>query len=100
MFERIKQIIIKEYKEMFRDKRTILFLFVVPVIQLLVFGYVATLDVNRVSTAFYALDKSSVSRELERRLPSAGYFAVHYRPSSGGKLPILYTEAKFFAPYR
>jgi ABC-2 type transport system permease protein len=82
MFERIKQIVIKEFKELFRDRRTIFFLFVVPVIQLLIFGYVATFDVNRVSTALYDLDKSSESRELERRLVSSGYFAVKYRPLS------------------
>lgn len=94
MFERIKQIIIKEYKELFRDKRTILFLFVVPVIQLLVFGYVATLDVNRVSTAFYDLDKSSESRELERRLTSSGYFNVRYRPSSAREVADLVHRGK------
>lgn len=94
MFERIKQIIIKEYKELFRDKRTILFLFVVPVIQLLVFGYVATLDVSRVSTAFYDLDKSPESRELERRLTSSGYFAVHYRPLSAREVADLIHRGK------
>jgi ABC-2 type transport system permease protein len=94
MFERIKQIVIKEFKQLFRDRRTIFFLFVVPVIQLLVFGYVATLDVNRVSTAFYDLDKSSESRELERRLTSSGYFAIHYRPSSAQEISDLIHRGK------
>jgi ABC-2 type transport system permease protein len=82
MFERIKHIVIKEFIQLFRDKRSVFFLFVTPVIQLMVFGYVATFDVNSISTAFYDLDKSSESRELERQLTSSGYFAVRHRPSS------------------
>lgn len=89
MFERIKQIVIKEFKQLFRDRRSIFFLFVVPVIQLIVFGYVATLDVNHVPTAFYDLDKSSESRELEWRLTSSGYFVVRYKPSSERELSDL-----------
>ena len=70
------------------------FLFVVPVIQLLIFGYVATFDVNSISTAFYDLDKSSESRELERRLTASGYFAIRYRPSSAREITDLIHRGK------
>jgi len=94
MFERIRHIVIKEFKQLFRDKRSVFFLFVVPVIQLMVFGYVATFDVNSISTAFYDLDKSSESRELERRLTASGYFAVRYRPSSEREITDLIHRGK------
>jgi len=62
VFERIKQLIIKEFIQAFRDKRSVFFLLVTPVIQLMLFGYVATFDVNSVATAVYDLDRSYESR--------------------------------------
>jgi len=86
MGERIKQLIIKEFLQSFRDKRMIFFIFVTPILQLVLFGYVATFDVNNIKTAFYDLDKSYESRELERRLESSGYFTIGYRPESPGEV--------------
>lgn len=94
MFERIKHIVIKEFIQLFRDKRSVFFLFVTPIIQLMVFGYVATFDVNSISTAFYDLDQSSESRELERQLTSSGYFAVRYRPTSSEEIADLVHRGK------
>lgn len=82
MFERIKQLIVKEFIHYFREKRTIFFLVATPVIQIIIFGYVATMDVNNVSTALYDLDRTSESRELARRLESSGYFTIKNLPES------------------
>jgi ABC-2 type transport system permease protein len=60
----------------------------------MLFGYVATFDVNSISTAFYDLDTSSESRELERQLTSSGYFAVRYRPSSPLEITDLIERGK------
>jgi len=78
MFERIKQMIIKEFIHVFRDRRMIAIVFVTPVLQLLVFGYAVTTDVKEISTAVYDLDRSYESRELVRRLESSGYFNIRY----------------------
>jgi len=86
MFERIKNLVIKEFIYYFREKRTVFFLFATPLIQIIIFGYVATMDVNNVSTAFYDLDRSSESRELLRRLESSGYFTVKRMPASPGEI--------------
>ena len=94
MFERIKHIVIKEFIQLFRDKRSTFFLFVTPVIQLIMFGYVATFDVNSISTAFYDLDQSSESRELGERLTSSGYFVVRYRPTSTEEIADLVHRGK------
>jgi ABC-2 type transport system permease protein len=81
-FERIKQIVIKEFIQVFRDKRMRFFLFVPPLVQLFVFGYVVTLDVSNIPTAILDLDKSYESRELARRLESSGYFTILHTPAS------------------
>lgn len=82
MFERIKHIVIKEFIQALRDKRKRAFLIGPPLIQLFMFGYVATMDVNQIATAFYDLDRSQESRELAQRLEASGYFYLKYAPES------------------
>src|SRR5512140_1800116 len=82
MFERIKHIVIKEFIQTFRDKRMRFFLIVPPIIQLMMFGYVVTMDVERIPTAVYDLDRSADSRELTQRLASSGYFILEKQPRS------------------
>ncbi|MBA4391726.1 MAG: ABC transporter permease [Syntrophus sp. (in: bacteria)] len=94
MFERIKQLVIKEFIQTFRNKKMIVFLFVVPVVMLIMFGYVATMDVNSVSTAFYDLDQSYESRELARRLEASGYFDIRHRPGSPQEIKELIDRGK------
>lgn len=94
MFERIWYLVIKEFIQAFRQKRTVFFLTATPLIQLMLFGYVATLDVNHVATAVYDLDRSSESRELVRRLESSGYFTVRYRPQSPREIGDLLDRGK------
>jgi ABC-2 type transport system permease protein len=86
MRERITQMILKEFIQTLRDKRRWVLLFGAPIIQLFLFGYVVTTDVNHISTALYDLDKSQESRELARRLEASGYFEVRYAPQSTAEI--------------
>jgi len=52
--------------------------FIVPLIQLMIFGYAVTTDVNHIPTAVYDMDKSYESRELVRRMQASGYFEIRY----------------------
>ncbi len=76
MIERIKHMLIKEFIQIFRDPRMKGVIFLMPVIQLLVFGYAVTTDVNHVATAVYDLDNSEASRELVARFVKSGYFDI------------------------
>jgi ABC-2 type transport system permease protein len=97
MFERIKQMIIKEFIQVFRDRRMIAIVFFTPVMQLLAFGYAVTTDVNNISTAIYDLDKSYESRELMRRLESSGYFNVRYFADSPDEMQELLDRGRITA---
>ncbi|MEW6067124.1 MAG: ABC transporter permease [Nitrospirota bacterium] len=94
MVERIKQMIIKEFIQVLRDKRMKAIIFGVPIIQLLVFGYAVTTDVNQISTALYDLDRSFESRELAQRLESSGYFTIKYAPESSREIRELLDRGK------
>lgn len=89
MLERIYRLVIKEFIHSFRQKRTVFFLIVPPVVQLLLFGYVATTDVNHVATALRDLDQTLESRELARQFQASGYFDIVYRPTSPAELTDL-----------
>ena len=45
MFERIRHMLIKEFIQVFRDPRMKAVVFVMPIVQVLVFGYAVTTDV-------------------------------------------------------
>ena len=67
MIERLRQILIKEFIHLFRDKQARFSLIVPPLLQMLIFGYAATYEVNRISTAVLDLDHSQESREFLER---------------------------------
>jgi ABC-2 type transport system permease protein len=76
MLARLKQMLIKEFIQVFRDKRTRFVLFVPPIIQMLIFGYAATFEIHHVPTVVLDLDHSQESRELVSRFTSSPYFDV------------------------
>lgn len=87
--ERIKQMVVKEFIQIFRDKRMKAIVFVIPLLQTMVFGYAVTMDVNNIPTAVYDLDRSYESRELVRRLTASSYFDVLYTPGSPAEVQDL-----------
>ena len=79
MLERIRHMLIKEFIQIFRDPRMRTVIFLMPLLQTLVFGYAVTTDVVRIPTAIFDLDNSRASRELAARFTGSGYFeAVEY----------------------
>jgi drug efflux transport system permease protein len=79
MLGRIRGMLIKEFIQVFRDKRTRFVLFGPPMIQMLVFGYAATLDIQHVPTAVLDFDNSQVSRDLISRFTASPYFDIRAR---------------------
>jgi ABC-2 type transport system permease protein len=76
MLGRLKQMLIKEFIQVFRDKRTRFILIGPPIIQMLVFGYAATFDIHHVPTVVLDFDQSQQSRDLVSRFTSSPYFDV------------------------
>jgi len=71
---RIRQMLVKEFLQTFRDPRTRFVLFAPPVIQMMVFGYAATLEVKHVQFAVLDHDNTQESREFISRLSASRYF--------------------------
>jgi ABC-2 type transport system permease protein len=89
MFSRLWQMLIKEFLQVLRDKRTRFVLLGPPTIQMLVFGYAATYEIRNVSLAVIDFDNTQDSRELISRFSSSPYFKVTARPEDRRQLTVL-----------
>jgi len=94
MLSRLKQMLIKEFIQVFRDKRTRFVLFGPPIIQMLIFGYAATFEVYHVPTVVLDLDHSQESRELVSRFTSSPYFDVQHQVTDYREVEKLVDEGK------
>jgi ABC-2 type transport system permease protein len=74
MWNRIKALIIKELLALLKDKRSRIVLIAPPLIQILVFGYAATFDLNNVPYAVLNEDTGTVSREILARFKGSPTF--------------------------
>jgi ABC-2 type transport system permease protein len=73
---RIRHILFKELAQLRRDRRMIPILFIAPVVQLIILGYAANVDVKLIDTAVCDYDHSPRSRELLRGISASGYFDI------------------------
>ncbi len=73
---RVKVLIQKELRQLFRDPKTKRIIFAAPVIQLLLFGYAVNTDVRNVATIAVDQDRTVESRLLLTTLTASGYFQI------------------------
>jgi drug efflux transport system permease protein len=89
VLERLRQILIKEFIHLFRDRHARFSLIVPPLLQMLIFGYAASYEVNRVSTAVLDSDHSQESREFLERFRASSRFDVRDILQSESQIPSL-----------
>lgn len=75
-FERVRVIAHKELLQLRRDRMTIGMMVMLPLVQLLLFGYAIDTDVRHMPTVVYDADRTPRSRDLARRLEATGYYDV------------------------
>ena len=76
MGRRLAAIIIKEFVQLVRDPRTLLMALLMPVMQLLLFGYAITTDVEHLPTIVLDQSRSQESRALLQRFANSRYFDI------------------------
>ena len=68
--------VIKEAKHIFRDKRTMLILFGMPVVLMFIFGFAITTDVKNVRTVVVTSQMSPQTQQAVERLAQSEYFDI------------------------
>ncbi|MGA7193160.1 MAG: ABC transporter permease [Anaerolineales bacterium] len=75
---RFRALIKKELTHMIRDPRTLIFIFIMPILQLVLLGYANTTDIKNIPTVIFDQDNSQASRNLLDSFQSTGYFSFNY----------------------
>lgn len=64
----------KEFRHIFRDKRTLIILFGMPIIQLILFGFALSNEIKDAGIAIFDQSKDVMSIRLKVKILSSGYF--------------------------
>ncbi|EGV17175.1 ABC transporter permease [Thiocapsa marina] len=86
MLARILALAVKEFLVLFKDKRSRLVVVVPPLIQLLVFGYAASFDLNDIAYALYDRDGGYAARDLAARFEGSPSFRSVGRITRQGQI--------------
>jgi ABC-2 type transport system permease protein len=73
----MKGFIIKEFYHIFRDVRTMVILFGMPVVQVLIFGFAITTEIKDARIAILDHSKDHISLELGNKILSSDYFILN-----------------------
>lgn len=84
--------VIKEFYHIFRDYRTLTILFGMPVVQLLLFGYVITNEIKDARIAILDLSKDNVTQEITQKILSSGYFRLDAYLSSDKEIDKIFKK--------
>jgi ABC-2 type transport system permease protein len=76
MWERIRVIIIKEFRQALREPRMRVVLLVPPVLQLIIFGFAVNLDVTNAKIAWMDQDQTQLSGDLRQAFDASPTFTV------------------------
>lgn len=72
----------KEFLHIVRDKRTLLIIVLLPVIEILLFGYVLSFEISNVQLGIVDQAHSTASRAVIRAIDASDYFTLHPLRSS------------------
>jgi ABC-2 type transport system permease protein len=66
----------KEFRHILRDSRSLIMALILPMFQMLLFGYALNLDVDRIPTLVYDADHSAESRALISHFAGSRFFEI------------------------
>jgi ABC-type multidrug transport system, permease component len=79
----------KEFWHILRDRRTMLIVLGMPVVQILLFGFAINMDVENIRTAVYDPSNDAASQQIIRRISAHPYFIVKDEASSMSEIDDL-----------
>ena len=88
-WDRFLAILIKELRQVRRDRLTFGMMIGVPIIQLILFGFAINSDPKHLPTAVVVADPSEFSRSFVAGLANSAYFDITHRPASEAEADAL-----------
>ena len=84
----------KEFLHILRDFRTLIVLFGLPVVQILIFGFVIRNEIQDVKIALLDHSKDEITLELTNKILSSGFFVLHNNLSSNAEIEDVFRKGK------
>ncbi|RJR46852.1 MAG: ABC transporter permease [Deltaproteobacteria bacterium] len=91
---RIYHFLVKEFIQAVRDPRLRLFLFMPPLVQLMMYGYAINFDIQRIPTAVFDEARTPQTRDLINRFASNPSFSLDYYLDHPGQIRDLLDRGK------
>ncbi|RLD76080.1 MAG: ABC transporter permease [Bacteroidetes bacterium] len=82
----------KEFYHIFRDKRSLIILFGMPIAQVLLFGFVITNEIKNIKIGILDHSKDYVSKEITNKLLSSDYFILDKNLNSDKEIEQIFKE--------
>jgi ABC-2 type transport system permease protein len=91
---RIREMVRKEFIQLFRDKRSRPILVIAPLVQLLVFGYVVNYDIKDIRVALIDLSRTRESRVMTDAFTASKIFHITHLPATPSEMEELLLTGK------
>lgn len=92
MRSRLIALIHKEFTHIRRDFRTLMIVFLMPVIQLFMFGYAINMEIQRIDLAIIDHARTPASSELARAFSGSRHFAVQFFDGAAEEIDRLFQK--------
>lgn len=86
--------IIKEFYHIFRDVRTMIILFGMPVVQILLFGFALTNEIKDARIAILDPSKDEMTREITNKIIASGYFILDQNLDNYDEIETKFRQGK------
>ena len=84
----------KEFYHIFRDKRTLFILFGMPIVQILLFGFAITNEINNVDIAILDHSKDASTKEIINKISASKYFSVQQMIPNEAAIEPVFKQGK------
>ena len=92
--DRVAAVMIKEFKQLTRDRLTYAMMLVLPVVQLLLFGYAINTEPRRLPTAVLVREDSVFARSIIGAMARSGYFQLVAQARSPAELDEMIRQGR------
>lgn len=84
----------KEFYHIFRDRRSLIILFGMPIVQVLLFGFAITNEIKNVNIAILDHSKDVATREIIQRISASKYFSITQFIDKTSDMPAVFEKGK------
>ena len=84
----------KEFYHIFRDSRSLFILFGMPVVQILLFGFAITNEINNVDIAILDHSKDANTQEIINKISASKYFSINQLISNEKEIEAVFKKGK------